>query len=249
MRAWWLSMLVALTLPLQAAEQLSGSNVDVRTLLFLKAPDAAVRKLLPDGWDISPPPGGPVRGYNIGILLIDSVVALDAEGKPAPPFRGAVLFAPARRGGAGESLTMIVGGITAQEATPGAYGVYRPGVVTIERSQRSSPDGMAAIAERWESRGNDGSALEVWLDYARGPLASTQTEQRVYSALNPSYYRIYRATQASDLVRSVPGNVDRATRLAVRATGPLFGSLLDGTEQLVGAISIPSYVRSVYLPQ
>jgi hypothetical protein len=42
-----------------AAEKLVATDASVRTILAFKAPDAAVQKLLPEGWQVSPPSTGP----------------------------------------------------------------------------------------------------------------------------------------------------------------------------------------------
>ncbi|MGB7184456.1 MAG: hypothetical protein WBD51_21170, partial [Burkholderiaceae bacterium] len=70
-------MVWALATQSHAGEKLSGTNVDVRTLLFFSAPDAAVQKVVPEGWEIGSPPKGPFKGFNLVLVLIDSVSALD----------------------------------------------------------------------------------------------------------------------------------------------------------------------------
>ena len=73
----------------QSNEKYTGSNVDVRTILSFKASDAAVQKMLPEGWEVNSPAAGPSKGANLGLSLIDQVTVQDAEGKPATSFRGA----------------------------------------------------------------------------------------------------------------------------------------------------------------
>ena len=80
MRAFVLTMLLGLVIPAYAGEQLSGSNVDVRTTIAFKVSDAAVQKMVPEGWEISSPLVGPFKGFNLAVVLIDSISALDADG-------------------------------------------------------------------------------------------------------------------------------------------------------------------------
>jgi hypothetical protein len=42
---------------------------------------------------------------------------------------------------------------------------------------------------------------------------------------------------------------NRILQMAIKAKGPLFGSILDGSERLVSVTSIPYYARQVYLPE
>ena len=51
MRAFVLGFLLLAAGPTLAAEKYVGSNVDARTILAFKAPDAAVKKFLPEGWE------------------------------------------------------------------------------------------------------------------------------------------------------------------------------------------------------
>ena len=54
-----LSIVLALFVaPTFAQEKFSGSNVDTRIGMAFKVNDAAVGKLVPEGWDISPPTSG-----------------------------------------------------------------------------------------------------------------------------------------------------------------------------------------------
>ena len=85
--------------PTLAQEKFVGGNVDVRTVLSFKVSDTAAQKLLPQGWELNPPLAGPSQGSNLSLVLVDSVMAQDAEGKPQPPFRGAVLAIPAKKSG------------------------------------------------------------------------------------------------------------------------------------------------------
>ncbi len=134
--------------PAYAADKLFGSNVDVRTTLTFAAPEAAVQKSLPAGWDLSPPASGPVAGFNVAVVLIDSILQLSAEGNSKPPFRGAVLALPVKKEGAAEPATMVVYGIARPEGVPGAYGNYSPGQVSIERKLSLGSDGKAAAEEK-----------------------------------------------------------------------------------------------------
>ena len=61
MRAFILGLLLMAVGPTFAAEKYVGSNVDVRTALAFKAPEAGVRKFLPQGWDPDVANSGPTK--------------------------------------------------------------------------------------------------------------------------------------------------------------------------------------------
>src|SRR6478735_7264019 len=216
----------------QSNEKYTGSNVDVRTILSFKASDAAVQKMLPEGWEVNSPAAGPSKGANLGLSLIDQITAQDAEGKPATTFRGAVFTIPAKKKGADTAGTMVFTGLMSAGA-PGAYGVYVPAKAKVEREVETEADGKS---------------IEVEIEYERGPALRNKVEAKVFSAAKPEFYRIYRFEQASDVARSTANGVDRVGKISVKGTGEKLAPLFDGAQQLISVTSIPWYSRQVYLP-
>lgn len=248
MRAFTLVVLWVLVVPAYAGERLSGTNVDVRTYMAFKVSEAAVQKLVPPGWESSPPPTGPSKGFNVLVVLIDSLSASNAEGKPAVPVRGGVLVIPAKKKGTDASVPMVIFGIVVPEVAPGAYGVYVPGKVAIERKIKSSADGKLTADETWEIEAADGNALVAQLQYERGATTKSKAEIKVYAGAKPEFFRIYRSEQVTDLARSTATGVDRIAKVSFKGSGPKLAALFDGSEQLISVMSLPSYSRSVFLP-
>jgi hypothetical protein len=242
------ALLLAQPVFAQSNEKYTGSNVDVRTVLSFKASDAAVQKMLPEGWEVNSPAAGPAKGSNLGITLIDQVTAQDAEGKPATPIRGAVLTIPAKKKGSDIAGTMVFTGLMSQGGAPGAYGVYTPAKAKVERELETEADGKATAEEKWEFKGDDGSSIEVSIDYERIPAVQSKVEAKVFSAAKPEFYRIYRFEQATDVARGAAGGADRVRKFSVKATGEKLAPLFDGTQQLISVTSIPWYSRRVFLP-
>lgn len=248
MRAFALVVLCALVAPAYAGEKLSGSNVDVRTYMTFKVADAAVQKLVPSGWEISSPPAGPAKGFNVLVVLIDSISALDADGKPVAPFRGGVLVIPVKKKGTDAAVAMVVFGIAVREVVPGAYGVYVPGKAAIERKVTSGADGKSTADETWDFKAEDGNAIEAQIQYERGATTKSKVEAKVYSGAKPEFFRIYRVDQVADIARSTAMGVDRVTKVSFKASGPKLAPLFDGSERLISVTSIPSYSRTIFLP-
>jgi hypothetical protein len=249
MRAFALVLFCAFLGSAHAGEKLSGSSVEVRTILAFKVSDGAAQKLVPEGWEISPPVAGPTKGSNLILLLIDSISALDADGKAVTPLRGAVFAIPARKKGTEAAITMVVYGIVGKDATPGAYGVYVPGQTANERKVKTAMDGKAVADETWLVRSDDENAIEAQVQWERATTAQAKLEAKVYSGAKPEFFRIYRWEQVADVARSTPMGVDRVTRISVKGSGSKLGPLFDGSEQLVGVISLPLYARTVFLPE
>ncbi len=76
----------------------------------------------------------------------------------------------------------------------------------------------------------------------------TKSEQKVYSAVEPSFFRIYRVETATDVLKSIPAGINRVQNYQLRVTAPELKNLFDGSEQLVGIVAFPLFVRQIFLP-
>ena len=97
-------------------------------------------------------------------------------------------------------------------------------------------------------KADDGSALEIELQFARGVPVRGKGEAKPYSAAKPEFYRIYRFDQATDVARSTATATDRVSRFTFKASGPKLAPVFDGSQQLIRLTSVPFYSRSIYLP-
>ena len=247
MRSLLLVGALVLAHPALAQEKVVGNNVDVRTLLAFKASDAAVQKMLPDGWEVNSPAAGATKGFNLGISLIDQVMQQDPEGKSVNTYQGAALTVPVKKKGTDIAGSMVIGGLMTPPNVPGAYGVFLPAKSVIDRKHRTA-DGETTVDETWQLTGEDGSAIEVELQYLRGTPARSKVEAKVFSAAKPEFYRIYRFELASDVARSTATNVDRVSKVSLKTTGVKIAPLFDGSQQLIAVTSVPWYSRQVSLP-
>jgi hypothetical protein len=232
----------------QDKEKLSATDISVRVALTFKMPDAVVQKLLPAGFEINSPTTGPVKGSNLAIGFIDYLMVQGPDGKPLPPVPTVAINVPSKKIASGESVGVIVGGFVAQPAAPGPYFVYGPAKITVNRQSHTDTDGKSIIDEAWQATADDGSALEIQLQFARGVPERRKIDLRTYSAAKPEFYRIYRTEQAVDVARSTATGIDRVTRFTITATGPKLAPLFNGSEQLISITSTPFYSRSIFLP-
>jgi hypothetical protein len=246
-------LVVALVLAVSPAvaqdkEKLSANDVSVRTALAFKAPDAAVQKLLPAGFELNAPTAGPNTGSNFGITLIDYLLVQDPEGKPLPPRTTFAMNIPAKKTATGEAVGVVFNGLIDQAAVPGPYGVFGAAKLTVERASHTDADGKTIIDETWLAKAGDGSVLEVQLQFARGVPARGKVEAKLHSASKSDFYRIYKFEQVADVARSTATGIDRVSKFSIKATGPRFAPLFNGSEQLISITSVPSYSRSIYVP-
>jgi hypothetical protein len=233
-----------------AGEKLVLSTTEARTLLFFKASKDAVDKLLPAGWG-SNPGTGPTKDANMFIALIEGIAAGDADGKAVlHQGKTAVLVLPVKEEKTGAAAAMVVGGFVSEpQAAPGAYNVYVPASVSMAKTARSEENGSTTVEESWNIANEAGDRLRFSAVYARGVGTRAHIEPRIYAAVKPEFYRIYKADQVTEIVHSTADNTKRAKSVEVSASGPQIGKLFDGSEQLVAVMSIPAYYRQVFLPE
>jgi hypothetical protein len=232
----------------QSNEKLSANDASVRTILSFKVSDAVVQKLLPAGFELNSPAAGPAKGSNLSLVLIDYLMVQDPEGKPLPPRTTVAMNGPAKKTASGEAVSVVFGGFIAQEAVPGPYYVFASAKSTVDRRSHTDADGKSIIDETWQIKADDGSTLDVELQFARGVLARSRVESKIHSATKPEFYRIYRFEQGADVVRSTSTGVDRVNKLSFKASGPKLAPIFDGSQELISITSIPFYSRSIYLP-
>jgi hypothetical protein len=232
----------------QEAEKLFASDVVVRTILAFKVPDAAVQKMLAAGWEISPPTTGPDQGANLIVYVTDFQMIQNAQGTSVPTRPSVALIVPAKKSGSDLAAFMVTGGFTAPANTPGPYGNFVPARVNVDRRLQTDGDGKSAVCETWEMKADDGTALELRVQFVRGMPTREKVAWQYYSAAKPDFHRTYRIEHGYDVVRSVPTGVDRVSTFSFQAGGPKLAPLFDGTEKLISITSIPYYSRSIFLP-
>jgi len=229
----------------EAAEKLISTNLDARTVLAFRVPNEAVRKLLPAGWELDAAPDGP----NLRIVFSNNLLVQDADGKASENIRTVTLAAQVKKSGTDEKAGIALGGfVSSMAAVPGPYFNYAAASTVFSQRVGVDAAGKSIVEEAWEFIGGEGNALDLRIQFERGPLARLKANTKTYSSSKPDFFRIYRVEQAVDVINASSGR-NRIVQMAFKAKGPLFGSILDGSEQLVSVTSIPYYARQVYLPE
>lgn len=191
-----------------SAESLVELNAETRLLVALRVGQAELQKLVPSPWQVAPMPGGPLKETNFFLVFIDTYLVQDAQGKP---FKGGmsrkVVFAvPAKNTGTNEMATMVMGGFDASnENVPGPYKNYALGTIRKEQVIKWANMEAQTSEESWEVRDNHGALIELRLQYQGALPLRSKGEQKLYSAVEPAFYRIYRQETVGDLVKEPSG--------------------------------------------
>jgi hypothetical protein len=229
-----------------SAETPVGSNVESRLVLALKADDAAVTALMPQGWRGLTLPQGPFAGANLLVLLSDRHLGLDPDGNPIDPYasRYAALVAygvsPEAKG-----PRMFV--LRTYETPPvvAVYGNAVAAEISRVSALSGSGDSPRERTETWEVAAANGDRISLELDYRQGRPGWSSGEAMPYSAETPDFHRIYRYDQLADLAMSTGLGRPLDGEIAFEASVP---SLLDGTQDIQAITMIPVYIRKVSLP-
>jgi len=233
------------------AENLVQSTTETRLLLALRVGQEELQKSLPATWQVVPMPGGPMKGTNFFVLFIDPLLFQDAQGKPdvGATNRYIVLAVPAKHTQTGEIATVVTGGIaSASSSVPGPYKTSIQGTVKREQTYKGANVEGGVIDDFWEVRDTQGGIIELRIQYDRALPLRTKQDQKVYSAVEPTFYRIYRQEMAMDLVKSIPTGVDHVKNYRFHVAMPKLKNLFDGSEQLVGVVAYPLFLRQIFLP-
>lgn len=217
----------------------------------MHAPQTELQKQIPEPWQLVSMPGGPFKGTNLFLVFIDPILVQDAQGKPEPGKSSCkVVFAvPAKNSQTGEVATMVIGGFSGSPSTvPGAYKNFKLAPVQRAYAQKTIHSKPGIVEDAWDVGEPNGALIQLRIKYHEGLLFRNDFEQKVYSAKEPGFFRIYRIDSATDMVRNVPMNVDRIKDYQLRVSVPEFSGIFDGSEQVVAIAAIPLYIRQVFLP-
>jgi hypothetical protein len=238
--------------PAANAETLLEQGAEHRFQLDFHVPDAALKKLLPAGWEPAAATAGPAKDANLRMIFIDRMDVVGADAKPAG--RGAshlVYLAAPVKSSAGETTgQMILAGLTDNSAdAPGAFGVYQYATTAKMTRSIAASAGTVIAEEDWDFAAASGERMQVHVKYEPAPAAKGGGEVKFFNPSDPSRYQIFKTEQATDIARNATTNPpDRVKEFSYRAAGGRIAPLFDGTEKVLSWDSQRWYNRSVIAP-
>jgi hypothetical protein len=242
--------ILALAAPAARADTIIEQNVEQRFQLDFHVPDAALKKMLPEGWEPVVATAGNAKDANLRMIFIDRVAVLGADGKPRGSTQMVYLAIPVKQVASGTAGQMIIAGLTKDAAdAPGAFGVYQPAsTAKMARSQTAS-GGAVLVEENWEFAAGNGEHMQVHVKYERAPAAKGGGEVRFFTPSDPRRYQTFETEQGIDITRNATTNPpDRVKEFSYKAGGGRIAALFDGTEKVLSWDSFPWYNRTVLAP-
>ena len=228
------------------AETLVGRNIDSRFMLAFSTGSEGIDALLPSGWTAVGFPSGPLKGANLLIGLEERHLALNAEGDPVDPARSrAAALMTLAKGEEGVRLYIL-----RVLTTDAGYDLFPDAeyASAMRNSRFEGTDDTARQTETWRFESDVGGSLEITFDFEVGLGMWTSSDARPFSSSDPGISWVFRYDQLVDLVSSKAVGKPLSGNLAVSADLPGFETVLDGSETLMGILSIPVYIREVFHP-
>jgi hypothetical protein len=233
------------------AETPTGSNADTRVVISLVVKPEAAQQWLTGPWQVNPVASGPSQGANTSLVFVDQHLVVDPDGKPAGSGinRILALVVPGKHSGTGETASVVARLFSADPSyVPSPYKNAVPGQIRRERAVRESNTEPASGRELWTVRDSAGGTVELSFDYIGALPVRSKSESKVYSAVEPAFFRIYRVEQGADVVKSVPASIDRVQNFKLTVGIQELKKTFDGSEKVVSVTMIPWYLRQVSLP-
>src|SRR3954451_22882012 len=235
-----------------AAQTVVEQAAEHRFQLDFHVNDAALAKMLPQGWEAVIATQGPAKDANLRMIFIDRVAIIGGDGKPAarPTSRLVYLAIPVKQTATGAVGQMIVHGLTENKAdAPGTFGVYQPAAVAKMSRTSTASGGVMTGSEDWEFAATTGERMEVHIEYERGPATKGGAETKFFYPNDPSKFQIFKTDQAIDIMRNPTTTPpDHIRKFSYKAGGGKIAALFDGTEKVVSWDSFPWYIRTVSAP-
>jgi hypothetical protein len=233
------------------AETHVESTMETRSMVLLQVDSQELQKWVPESMQIASAPAGPFKDANLFIIFIDLLSVQDPQGKPTAGGlrRAGVFCVPVKLSKTGEMAILVIHGLADNpESVPGPYKNFKE--CSIQRELNHVVSGLSAVegSDTWKFNDSSGALIDFHVKYERAVPKRVKPVSKIYSAAEPEFYRIYKMDYLVDVVKSIPAKIDRAKDYRLKVSVPEFGKLFDGSEQLVGILIIPAYVREVFLP-
>lgn len=251
----WVGVFTAVMLllpPFGLAQSVLEQAAEHRFQIDFHVNDAALAKMLPQGWEPVVATSGPAKDCNLRMIFIDRMAIMADGGKTATPHAARLVYhaIPVKQTGTGNAGQMIIHGLTENAAdAPGVFGVYQHATTAKMTRTHTASGGVMTGSENWEFAAASGEHMSLQVEYVRGPARKGAADVKFFYPNDPSKYQIFKTDQAIDIMRNPTTNPpDNIKKFSYKAGGGKIAALFDGTEKVVSWDSFPWYIRTVSAP-
>jgi hypothetical protein len=245
------SLLIGLSFHPSWGEMHVESTIENRCTVALHVQEKELQNWIPDSMQIVSPRKGPIKSTNLFVIFIEVFCAQNPQGKLAEGgiSHNVVFVIPVKHKQSGEMGYLVIHGLTDNpQKVPGAYKAYSLATVHRQLVHSISSFDAGQGSDTWEFKDNSGVLIDYHAQYKQAVPRRAKGVIKIYSGVEPGFFRIYKTDSLGDLVKSMPAKIDRTKDYRLKVSVPKLSKLFDGSEQLVGIIVYPAFVREVFLP-
>jgi hypothetical protein len=247
LRQVFLAVIVLLGATAASAETPVGSVVETRVLIGVEADPDALNALMPVGWDPIPFPSGPLKGANAMFGFLDAHVVLDTDDTPTGNRLTAAVMALGKQS-EGKNVRLFVLRVFTDDPEANPYGNTHVATLSRSRTLTTSSSKERVWDERWTVTPDSGGEIALALTYKMGtPRWSTGTSKS-FSAENTDTVVTQTYQQIADVALSSAMNKPLSGSVSLNVTAADLPASFDGAQTIGAVITIPVYIRQVYLP-
>jgi hypothetical protein len=238
--------------PIARADTFLEQAAEHRFQLDFHVPDAALQKMLPEGWVPVVATQGAAKDANIRLIFIDRMTIVGADGKPVGKGSNRMVYlaVPVKQASGTLAGQMIIAGLSEDAAAaPGPFGNYKPATTAKMARSESASNGAVLVDEDWDFAAASGERMQVHVKYERSPATKGGGEVKFFDPRNPAKYQTFKTEQAIDITRNATTNPpDHVKEFSYKVSGGNLGALFNGTEKVLSWDSFPWYNRTVSAP-
>ena len=219
-------------------------SIESRFQLDFHVADAALKKLVPAGWNIQVAAQGPAKDCNVRVIFIDRVNITGADGKPVGAGANQIVYltVPVKQISTGNTGQMVIAGLTANATdVPGPFGVYIP-AIQHQMTRVTSAAKEAGIVEEqtWDFSAASGEHIQMHAKYERVPAPRALRETKYFSPVNAGTYQMAKSDSGLNIARNATVEMpDRVKEFNYKISGGRLGALFDGTEKVLSVDIFP----------
>lgn len=226
------------------AQTVTEESIESRFQLDFHVPDAALKKFIPAGWDVTMATSGAAKDCNVRVIFIDRVSVNAPDGKPigAGANQIAYLTVPVKNAATGVAAQMVIAGLSAEAGdVPGPFGVYMQATDHKMNRATSTAKGAGIVEEQtWQFSAANGERIEAFVKYERVPAPRNKRDTTYVSAADPKIAQVARIDNSINIARNATIEVaDRVKEFRYKISGGRLATLFDGTEKMLSVDIFP----------
>jgi hypothetical protein len=237
------------------AETLIGYSIESRMQIDLAVPDAAIKALIPAGWEGNVATTGAAKDANVRLIFVDQIGVAGPDGKPVGAGDNQFVFlqVPVKQTVNGQAVTaqLVVGGIAVDPAAVpnnGFTGFTKATDHKVVRTETASADGTNTVDETWSFTDGTGQHFEISVAAKHNSANRGSSTQKIYAADGKTYQSVNQVNM-TDITWNATTGVNNLIRDPVlKASGPTWAKLFDGSQKILSVDYQPWFTREISTP-